>query len=363
MLNDFRTATTGDIREVKSIINSLRTEAVLDIAYVTDANHNNYNRTDLGIGDIKGKSEKDAGKNQSVDLVYKPITENLKHYPIPGEYVLVIRTSVGNFYLTSLNINRASNNNIDKTKIISQTKYDEDSYTSPSEIKISKGRTSVLDKIDTPDFRIKTVPKRQLNYGDVVLEGRFGNTIHLSYSPNSNAMLQIENLNSSILMFNDTGAYSRITQNTYNEVVEKEFNKKLSGEHLILNSDRIILYSQGNGIFLQSKGNSIGMVSDKDIDISSERQLSLNGDIILLGTNKNEQPLVRGREFGTQWGVLIQLLHEVATAMKNQAEVATLTGIGNLISKKLDDGIASAGISNIKAQSLSKFLSEEVYIR
>lgn len=360
---DYRVASGEDVNSLKSYVNSLRTEVVVDVAYVSDSNHNNPSRRDLRVGEIIAKSEREAGKTEVVDLIYKPITENLKNYPFPGEYVLVIRSSVGNFYLSSLNINSSSNNNIVKNKTNQYTKYNDDEFNTPSVIKKYENKTSALDKIDSPFFKTKIVPRRQLNYGDVALEGKFGNIIHLSYSPNSNPMLHIDNLNTSILMFNDEGGYDRITDTTYNAVVENELNTKKTGEHLIANSDRIILNSQKNGIFLQSKGSSVGVVSDKDIDISAGRQLSINGNIILIGTDANSEPLIRGREFGRQWVVLIQLLHEVAISMKAQNDVPFLKGIGSLIENKLKNGIAGEGVNNIKKQSVTKLLSEEVYIR
>lgn len=361
MASEIRTATTQDIESLRSYVDSLSTEAVIDVAFVTDANHNDSSRNDLSIGSIKGKSDKLAGRNEAVDFTYSPIDSNLRKYPIPGEYVLVIRSSMGNFYITSLNINNNVNNNIDTSKVTGYTKYNEEEYNTSSPIKRSKQiRTS--DKITDDKFQVRTIPTRELKYGDVIHQGKYGNSILFSYTDNQEPRFLIENNGSAIEMFDSVGDYQRLTNTTYNSVLEKQFNNK-NGNHLTLSSERLILRSFTNGIFLESVGNSIGLVSDKDIDISAGRQLSINGNIILIGTESNDEPLVRGREFSKQWVTLIQLLHEVANSMKGQSDIPFLKGIGSLITDKLNIGIAGEGVNNIQAQSLTKLLSEEVFIR
>jgi len=360
MIREHRTVTTNDLFQLKAYIDSKTTNATLDIVYVSDSNHNDTTRPDLSIGSILGKNESQSGKSENTDIVYKPIDVNIKKYPIPGEYVLALRSPLGNYYISSLNLNDNLNNNIDTSRLLGNTKYSDDNITTSSVIRNSK-KITTADRI-SKDFKISRIGKRKINYGDVVFEGRLGNSILLTHSPNNEPLLEIENSNSSIVFFNDEGGYSRITDTKFNDVVEKQFNDNKNGGHLLLNSDRIIMNSQVNGIFLQSRGGSVGVSSDKDIDIAAGRQLSLNGNFIFIGTDKTDQPLVRGKEFASQWTSLIEILHETALSLK-QLDNPDLNGIGSLLEKRISDSISPKGTTNIQQTSVSKILSEEVYIR
>lgn len=356
MRNEIRSANTLDLEALRGYIDSLTTEAVVDVAFVTDANHNNLDRRDLNIGSIRGKSLKNAGKSETIDFIYKPIDVNISKYPIPGEFVLVARTGLGNFYITTLNLSDNVNNNIDTSKTKGYVQYTEDANVVQNEIKNSN-QVTTSSKIDS-FFTVDNIPKRITNYGDVTFQGRAGNIVSLSYSNNNLPVIFLENDGSLLSMFNETIGYSKVTTTTYGQQVENIYNNQ-SGNHIILESDRILLRSNLNGMFFESI-NSIGMVSDKNISMDTAELFSVNGSVIELGGSEATQPLILGVEFGKQWSELINALHLFAQALSEDTSNIIVNQSAKYLIQKLNDGVSPY---NETPSSISKFLSKSVYTK
>lgn len=358
MPRDFRTATTFDLDEIKSEFDRIRTEAVIDIAFVTDSNHNNPSRNDLSVGSIKGKSQKFAGSSDLVDFTYKPIDANLSKYPIPGEFVLVVRTGVGNYYLNSINLSDNPNNNIDRRKKKGYVLYTDDEYLNQSQIK-NERQLDTDSKIDSQVFKTSNLRKRVTNYGDVSLEGRKGNIINLSYSQNQQPSLLVSNAGSRIFLNDDVLEYRRVTELPFNEEIEPIYSQK-GGDKILLESEKIILQSYGNGgMFLESV-NSIGMVSDNDVTINSSRLMSLNAPVITIGDGAI-QPVILGSEFSTQWRDLLNGLHDFLDLIINGVDNPTISTAATLFKETVNSKIAPK--NEVLSKSASRFLSNQVFTK
>ena len=358
MPRDFRTATTFDLDEIKSQFDRIRTQATIDVAFVTDANHNNLERSDLAVGSIKGKSQKFAGSSDLIDFTYKPIDANLTKYPIPGEFVLVVRTGVGNYYLNTVNLSDNPNNNIDVRKKKGYVLYTDDEFLNKSEIK-NERQLDTDSKIDSQVFTTSNLRKRVTNYGDVSLEGRKGNIINLSYSANQQPSLLVSNAGSRLFLNDDVLEYTRVTQIPFNEEIEPVYSQK-DGNKILMESEKILLQSYGNGgMFLESV-NSIGVVSDNDITINGSRLISLDSPVITIGDGAI-QPVMLGAEFSTQWRDLLNGLHDFLDLIINGTDNPTLSTAATLFKDILDNKLAPK--NEVLSKSASKFLSKRVFAK
>ena len=356
MTNEIRLATNIDVNNLKSFFESSQTSVLVDVVFVSDANHDNPDNTRLPIGCILGKSDNFAGKNESVDTIYRPISSNHRNYPIPGEYVLVVRTSMGNYYLTTLNLNNDVNNNIDRPKVQGYTQYNDDDSTIKSPIK-NTGSTTSLDKITSTNFRVQSTPTETVKYGDVIQQGRYGNSIKLSYSDNQEPLVRVQNGDSYIELFNTDEGYSRTTRKSFTPDTEKTFNNN-TGQHVEIQSNRLLFNSSGNGIYLTARDSDVGIVGDKNVEITADSSLILTGDNVFLGSVSLQQPVVRGREFGNQYVRLLETLHDVADLMSQPN--AEFSSIGAYLRDQLN--IIAGEKGSVQAKTLTKILSNKIFV-
>lgn len=375
MRNEIRSATTLDIEKIRAYVDELRTNAVIDIAFVSDANHDDSDRNDLSVGYIRGHSLKFVGKSETSGITYKPIDSNIRKYPVPGEFVLVTRTSHGNFYITTLNFTDNVNNNIDTDKVKGYVKLLDDSNTNKNEIRNSKQLG--VDKNISDSFEIKRIGKSDLNYGDITLDGRFGNKISLSHSENKNPVIYLENSGSFTSYYNDKAIFPKILDTDYYVDVESVYNIE-GGSHIVTESERIVNRSTKNGYFVESK-NGIGISTDTITSINSGQITDINGEIVLLGGEEALNPLVKGVEFARQWTALIGGLHEFLSILKSDGSNPLVSQSANYFKGLLNQKIASTKIVEEDSltpgepkkkkeylnsgESLSKFLSDKVYTK
>jgi len=265
---DLKTVSSLDIEQIRSSIDSAQTNAILDVVLVSDANHDDYERNDLGVGCILGKPLEFAGKSDLTDSMFRPIDTSHTKFPIPGELALVIRTPISDYYLTTLNLKNNINNNIDDVRKRGFTKYIDDENVQQSVIKNSNN-LDTSNKI-SEQFTVGNIPLFATNYGDVNINGRYSNVISLSHTSNQNASVDIINGRSTIQMYNDLVDYQRLTTTPFNLESERVYNQKDTNT-IKLDSDRIILRSVNSGVFVEAK-NNIGMVSDEYVTRSCNKR-------------------------------------------------------------------------------------------
>lgn len=365
MPNEVRSVNTFDLDGIQSQIDNVKTEAVVDVAFVSDCNHNDTERRDLSVGNILGKPLSLVGNTESSDIIYKPIDINITKYPIPGEFVVVMRTTVGNYYLSTINITGNLNNNVDDRKKKGFVKYKDNRDVVSNEIKNSN-QISTDDKIDS-FFRLRKIPKRLTNYGDLSIEGRLGNVIRLTNSPNQTPIISIENGFSKTNYFIGEITYPNLTDTKFSTTTQALYNQQNTST-IFNESPRIVNRSLTDGFFVESK-KDIGLVSDSNISLNTLQDLSLNGGQIRLGDDEALSPLIKGNEFAKQWEVLIEGLHEFTSILKTDGNNPIVSQAANYFKEILTSAIAPMNENDVEnkyletGKSTSKFLSKTVYTK
>jgi hypothetical protein len=263
---------------------------------------------------------------------------------------------MGNYYLTTLNLNNDVNNNIDRPKLQGYTQYNDDESTIKSPIK-NTGSTTSLDKITSTNFRVQSKPTETVKYGDVIQQGRYGNSIVLSYTDNQQPSLRINNQDSFINLYDSENGYERTTRKSFTVDTEQTFNNN-TGQHIEIKSDRVLVNSSGNGIYLTATDSDVGILGDKNVEITADRSLILTGDNVFLGSVSLQQPVIRGREFGDQYVRLIEVLHDVAEMMKGDR--AEFKSIGSYLTNQLN--LIAGQRGQVQAKTLPKILSNKVFV-
>ena len=121
-----------------------------------------------------------------------------------------------------------------------------------------------------------------------------------------------------------------------------------SGEQIILNSDRILINSKNDSIFLFSS-KVISLSSNEGVHINTEKEFITNASKIKLGIDASE-PLVRGNKFKNMMNKLLSDLENVG----EQLLIATDSN-GNALS-----AVQTAGNSLIKSSKRIKTLLKTV---
>lgn len=314
---------------------------VLEVIY-SDSNPNLIYGLKVKLKDLIAADDVD-----SVHVITaKPLNMNLVRIPIVGEFVLVARTissySSGyqqahdTYYLDIVNLQSSIHHNAlpggSKISVVSDTLGNSDKYNSAA---AGNSATTANTEID-PDFSENPNVKPLQNYtGDVLLKGRYGQSIRFSTTPKSGNFTKQPNWyegdeSAPITVIRNT----RQTTNTgqINDFVTEDFIKDdniivLSSGHklnfqpasriqaainskkvtswkdekwgvtpqTLLSSGRIIFNSSQQEIVAFAKTH-IGLSAEKNITIESGDTISLNSAKIEL-TDGATEPLI----LGTQW--------------------------------------------------------------
>jgi len=135
------------------------------------------------------------------------------------------------------------------------------------------------------------------------------------------------------------------------------------GDQIILSSDRVMLYSKNDAIFLFGK-KAVSLSSPRTINLDANDGVLIYTNKIELGTNAEAlgEPLVLGRTLNTQLIVFLSVLQTVGNQLANASEsnlAATMTLITGA-------GTALAGeAERLKGllQGESQILSKKTYTR
>ena len=282
---------------------------------------------------------------------FKPINPHFTSYPVIGE--LVVCVSYGEkedrdskFYSTILNFDGTPSNN---DRFEASTGGIKDTLTSPN---ITTPNKDTDARNQGYYYRDGHSPKLIPNEGDVVIEGRFGNSIRLgSNQLNDNSTLsstihistgrngRLEDIDdkteSTILLTNNAPSNF---QPAFSSQVENFAD--LSESEILINSNQIIINSKEKGnIGILSSGNiSIGAIGDTVIEIPEEGNIKL-------GSKDASEPVVKGDKLVEYLGAFVGAVNRfslvktpadlagLAAALK--AEIATLPNLNNLKSEKV----------------------------
>jgi len=279
------------------------------------------------------------GNNDENTLTAFPLNAHVKSIPVPGEIVLIVNAAssfAGNFrlnegtfyYMNDVNVQSNINYNgvptSGKVPISNTTSYQDASrgvVSSPNQSQPNRVKKTfkLLDGQNT----------LQLFEGDVVIEGRSGNSVRLSSTINgltgitkqptwtlgnpgdpimiitntkknsSSKGFRIEDINK-----DDSSIYLTSTQRiplklagptTVTNINIGTFTQNLSGKQIIMSSDRIVLNAKEKELALSSK-NGISITSKGDIVLESSNEITLNAPTINLGypaiySGVNAEPL------------------------------------------------------------------------
>ena len=279
------------------------------------------------------------GNNDENTNTAFPLNAHVKSIPVPGEIVLIVNAAssfAGNFrlnegtfyYMNDVNVQSNINNNgvptSGKVPVSNAASYQNASYgvvstPNQSQPNRSKKTFKLLDGQNP----------LQLFEGDVVIEGRSGNSVRLSSTINgltgitkqptwtlgnpgdpimiitntkknsSSKGFRIEDINK-----DDSSIYLTSTQRiplklagptTVTNINIGTFTQNLSGKQIIMSSDRIVLNAKEKELALSSK-NGISVTSKGDIVLESSNEITLNATTINLGypaiySGVNAEPL------------------------------------------------------------------------
>ena len=237
------------------------------------------------------------------DFVYaKPLDTNIKQYPLPGEFVIVVEHTGELYYTQRLNVSRIDEDGL--TDFHNSPNYN----FLPGLTKRTQDIKGIGTKINhfKPDSNIRQVQSYE---GDITFNGRFGQSIRfgsnitkidgeddtgkdgspniiikagqweipdVSYKP---VKEDVNKDGSSLWMTTDQTI--PLDKNYHTEAHNKTLPKKWDGAQIVLNSDRIVF---------NSKENSIHAFSNVDISLSSKERINLESPIVNVGEDSRVAP-------------------------------------------------------------------------
>lgn len=266
------------------------------------------------------------GNNDENTNTAFPLNAHVKSIPVPGEIVLIVtaassfagnfRLNEGTFYYMN-DVNVQSNINYNGVPTSGKVPFSNAaSYQNASFGVVSTPNQSQPDRVKKTFKILNGQNALQLFEGDVVMEGRSGNSIRLSSTINgltgitkqptwtlgnpgdpimiisntkknsSSKGFRIEDINK-----DDSSIYLTSTQRiplklagptTVTNINIGTFTQNLSGKQIIMNSDRIILNAKEKELALSSK-NGISITSKGDIVLESSNEITLNAPTVNLG--------------------------------------------------------------------------------
>ena len=235
-----------------------------------------YSNDPDNYGAIKGKFLVSGGE---VDNVL-PLMPHITDMPLIGEHVLVTEYNGNNFYLSQINRKNSPNENSIPVDLPENTKFGE-------------------------TFEKKDIRRVEVSEGDIVYEGRFGNSIKLgSDHTNNSPVIKIR-------------AGQTLDNDTFGKPVKENIDE---------DSSSIYLISDG----LKGKSFDERKIEGKKILIKSDG-IFIKGSDIRLGSviEGNLQPVVKGDQLVKVLDAIIKAITDGANAFTTEKAAGTL--IQNLL--------------------------------
>jgi hypothetical protein len=341
-----------------------------------------------------------ADEESPVAITAVPLNFNYIRVPIVGEIVLIIyapssysnafRFSINAYYLDIVSLQHNIHNNSLPTATSFSVKSfktdgDSENYNESSSGNTNQPRTPQLDKNFSENIAVKSL---QPYIGDVIISGRYGNSIRFSTTPKSGAF-KVPPKYSKAIGF-PISIYRNTTQSKdtkkINDFITEDFTNEenvivqASGQELefeqasgaltaikkykitswkdekwgvtpqtLISSGRIIFNSTQKEIIAFAK-NGIGLSSETTIAIDAKESISLNAEKIELGTDSKEA-IILGNAFKTWMENLILTL----------STITPISPVGPCV--PLAATPQWAGIESLKAQIEPLLLSEVAFTK
>tara|TARA_B100001564_G_scaffold355767_1_gene368679 strand:+ start:1615 stop:2856 length:1242 start_codon:yes stop_codon:yes gene_type:complete len=326
----------------------------------------------------------------TANTVYYPLFRGMVDVPTKGDPVLLCQFGGVNYYMGPINTMNNPNFNPDHMNKPEPNRNPfRKKRTIAEKLGLSKGfgllpfkrlQKPYNDKLDKNEKSFKDIP------GDMVFEGRFGNSIRLG-SRNINPYLMISNGRSVTNTIESTkdGAIFTMTQSgTIREHFAKEYKKEGDGDNIqiildpfvlasdtiedanrliggdkynydfnkpqvLLSSDRITFNSTNDSIILSSKINTI-LGAGNNIDIISNGSTTIETGNLFLGNQSKEkkEPFV----LGTQLKLFLEELIDI---------ISPAAGLVQGVPVALTDGGPAAGTLKVKLEGLKKKLATPAF--
>lgn len=321
---------------------------VLDI--ILNSTHPDYSVPD-DIGKVRVRllySEQDVGYdrenwNSTLSLA-KPLNPAIKYYPLLHEIVLC--------YYYPTNATGVNDSSDDSNMIPDVLYYDNVLNANNSIIQNSLTDISLSHEFKNSNTYINpelnglfgknfignmTIKPLSPNEGDLIIEGRTGNSIRIgsnngsgedpiliirnnqSKLVNENDIIITEDINndgSSIWFSVNTNSPLEFASNNWGQITTLGDYKE---DQIIVNSNRIILNSKYDNLMFSSK-NSALISAENEISLGS-KYITTNSDYVFLGKYENCQPAVLGN---TLISILYELVGSIATlTVSNAAGIST----------------------------------------
>ena len=331
------------------------------------------------IGAIKGRMVNSQHKQPESRLGWiQPMDANIKQYPLIGEYVIVGRYLGRYYYAQTINMLGSPNSNSypgysgDKASLTDNTTR-RHAHNRSREVgatktpnKAASGEVTVGDPF-VPNPLIRQL---QPTFGDVIFNGRFGQSIRFGSNPDTlepNILIRAgqltdaeafgktadvddlkDNANKPVTEdINADGSSLWITsdQEVPLEVaIESDLTPTIDGKQIILNSDRLL--------FNAKNGGDIFCYSANDINFIATTQTVVESPKIFLGNVEATEPVVKGQ-------ILVDLLLELIGILDGIHTVPTPAGpIPKLNVAQTTTGPLAKAFADIKGK-VKDILSEQ----
>jgi len=339
--------------EIKDLISDIK----LSIAFVVDVNHDGDTSNNLNIGEVLAKKLSMVGTSELTDNVYKPINANINEYPLAGEFVLVIESSFGRYYISSINLFNNKSNNIDIKNINGYVNFSDDENINNRIIKSDKKtQKSVLENNKKP-FNKSSFNKNQTynsRFGEISFVGRFGNKISLTNSDEELPELLLLNDKSSIELKNGKHSYNLKSSNSnINPKVNNNITHEYDGQQILGNSDRLFFTIGDKGIYQETSG-LISFISDDDVFFNSKSNINIEGELVYIGSQAQNKSVL-GNNFMKDFKQLLDSMTRFANNLKKQDKLISLSNAANNFLTDLEQ----LGWNNFNEDD---YLSSKVYV-
>ena len=343
---------------------------------VLDNTHPKFNQYGgwNGIGTIEFEPININEAGDTINPIALPLVPYLKNYPLVNEIVLLFRltsrdifqvnNSTSFYYLNSLSLwnhphHNAYPNVIHTTQIPESQQKDYQSIEGGSIRRVTDNSTEI--NLNSPKIGGTFIEKNNIHpllpfAGDIIVEGRFGNSIRFGNTSKSKGEIKnnwsggsskngdpitvirngqpddsieegwiplTENINKdlgsiyltstqNIPLNTDTNSFPAITSTKPDTL--GQYNKN----QILINSGRLVFNTNTDHLILNSK-KSISLSSIEDIGLYSKKgNINIQADLVKLGGANADQSLILGDNFIENFKFLLQSLNILCTSLSSE---------------------------------------------
>tara|TARA_B100000902_G_scaffold393466_1_gene447764 strand:+ start:27 stop:1223 length:1197 start_codon:yes stop_codon:yes gene_type:complete len=296
------------------------------------------------LGTIRARFVESQDVGDVIDDYIKPLSPHMVAYPLIGEVVNIAKHGNQMYYYQPLNMRNHVNMNV-----------------------ANNVSTDPKVTAQTTEFNRNLLSE----YGDVVINGRFGNGIKFGSDPfyqypdikitnrqsvppqkiQDEHYPHLQNINADGSSIFITSGPARETDVLIPAVQTLTVPDILDGDMITINSDRLVF---------NTKDTDIHMFSSRNINLAAKDEINLElglesvGGRITLGDAESTNPMVLGSQLEDLFEKLFSSLQSFTNSVSNATGVAE---VGDAAKVMLDE------VQNIKSNILPNILSDTVYIR